>query len=64
MVEVIVSVVKPEDREVFGGLEDARDGHTRGSRVVERRRGGATGEALRLHVAARIEDNERFRRHT
>lgn len=41
VVEVIVGVVKPEHREVFGGLEDAGDGHTCRGPIVERGRRGA-----------------------
>src|SRR6266496_6627395 len=40
-----------------------RDGHTCRGRIVERRRRGATGVALRLEVPARAEDMERFSRH-
>ena len=60
VVVVIVRVVQAEDREVFCRLEDAGDGHTCRGRIVERRRGGATGEALRLEVPARVEDRKSF----
>lgn len=36
VVEVIESVVEAQDREVFGGLEDAGNGHTRRGRIVDR----------------------------
>ena len=53
VVEVIVGVVEAQDREVFGGLKDAGDGHTRRGRIVDRGRRAAPGEALQLEVAAR-----------
>ncbi len=63
VVEVIVRVVKAQDREVLCGLEDAGDGHTCRGRIVDRGGRGATSESLQLKVAAWIENTKRFRRH-
>ena len=63
VIEVVIGVVEAQDREVFGGLEDAGDGHTCRGRIVDRGRRAAPGEALQLEVAARIEDPEGFGSH-
>ena len=63
VVEVVVGVVEAEDGEILGGLEDAGDGDTRGCGVVQRGRRGAAGEALDMHVPARVEDPEGFCSH-
>ncbi len=60
VVEVVVGVVEAEDGEILSGLEDAGDGDTRGGSVVQRGCCGAAGEALDMHVPARVEDLEWF----
>ena len=63
VIEVVIGVIEAQDREVFGGLEDAGDGHTCRGRIVDRGRRAPPGEALQLKVTARIEDSERFGSH-
>lgn len=46
VVEAIEGVVKPEHRQVLGGLEDAENGYTSGGRIMERGRRAAPSEAL------------------
>lgn len=46
VVEVVVGVPPAQDREIFGSLEDPRDGHTGVGGVVDRGGRGAPGEAL------------------
>ena len=50
VVEKIIRAVKAQDGEIFGGLEDARDGDTGLGGVVERGGGGAAGETLTCMV--------------
>ena len=58
--KVIVRIVKPEDREVLFGLEDAGDGPTCRGRIVDRRGRGAASESLQLEVTAGIENRKRI----
>ncbi len=60
MVKVVVGVVKAEGGEVLGRLEDAGDREAGLGGVMDRGRGGAAGEALHVHVPARVEDMEWF----
>ena len=52
--EVIVRVVQPQDRDILGGLEDARDGHTGRRRIVDRGGLAAPGEAQQVKAAAGV----------
>ncbi len=63
VIEEVIGVVEAQDSEVFGGLEDAGDGHTCRGRVVDRGRRAPPGEALQLEVAAGIEDAKGFCSH-
>jgi len=63
VVEVVVGVEEAQDGEIFGRLEDPRDRDTRGGGVVKRCRRGLPGEALYVHVTARVEHVERFGSH-
>ena len=58
MIEIVVSVPEAEYGEIFGGLEDARDGDTCGCGIVNRCCRGAASETLQLEVAAQVEDVE------
>ncbi|HWR54006.1 MAG TPA: hypothetical protein VN428_23040 [Bryobacteraceae bacterium] len=51
-VVIPMRVQEAQDREVFGGLEAAGDGHACRGRIVDRGRRAMPGEALQLKVAA------------
>ena len=58
VVEIVVSVPPAQHCEVFRSLEDAGDGDTRLSGVVDGGGCGAAGEALQLEVPPGVEDVE------
>lgn len=61
VVEVIVRVVNPEQREILRDLKDAGDGYPGRRRIVECGRRAATNEALQLEPAVGFEDAMRSR---